>query len=356
MKSRQQAILAAVIEKYVATAEPVGSGAIASDAALLAQFGALSPATVRSELAFLEGEGLLKQPHTSAGRVPTDAGYRFYVSEMIRPRRISRAEQTQLEVVAPPAASVEDAMQEAMIVLAKLTGYPAVASLPSGVRDNVRMLQLSPLPPRRLVLVLVTQAGRLEHRVFEIDDDVAPQTLHTVVQFLNENIGGQSLAGARSLDFENVAGGLHEAATINLARRAWEMVRDSVSDIADEKIVVQGLITLLDEPEFAEISQARAAMRLLDGGASLGELLRSAQQIAPDSPAANGVKIGAEMSDLPLDYAGARVLSFVGVSYGVAGETVGALGVLGPARMRYGDVLTIVPALAARLQLTLESF
>ena len=356
MKSRQKAILAAVIEKYVATAEPVGSSAIASDAALLAQFGALSPATVRHELAELEKEGFLQQPHTSAGRAPTDAGYRFYVREMIRPRRISRAEQSQLEVVAPPAASVEDAMQEAMLVLAKLTGYPAVASLPSAVRDNVAMLQLNPVPPRRLVLVLVTAAGRIEHRLFEINDDVAPTTLNAVVRFLNEQLGGQSLAGARGLNFESVSGGLHDAATIGLARRAWEMVRDSVADIADEKIVVQGLITLLDEPEFAEIGQARAAMRLLDGGASLGELLKSAQQWPLDWPLGHGVRIGAEMCEIAADHPNARVLSFVGVSYGVGGETLGALGVLGPARMRYADALTIVPALAARLQMTLESF
>ena len=354
MKSRQKAILAAVIEKYVATAEPVGSGAIASDAALLAQFGALSPATVRSELAWLENEGLLQQPHTSAGRVPTDAGYRFYVSEMLRPRRISRAEASQLQVVAPPAASVEDAMQQAMIVLARLTGYPAVASLPSALRDNVRMLQLNPVPPRRLVLVLVTGAGRIEHRLFEIDDDVAPATLNTVVQFLNENLGEKSLADARSLDFESVSGGLHDAAAIGLAKRAWEMVRDSVADISDEKIVVQGLVTLLDEPEFAEIGPARAAMRLLDGGAGLTALLRSAQELPLDGPLAQSVRIGAQTT--LFDAPQTRALSFVGVSYGVAGESLGALGVLGPSRMRYADALAIVPALAARLQMTLESF
>ena len=353
MKSRQKAILAAVIEKYVATAEPVGSGAIASDAALLAQFGALSPATVRNELAFLEGEGLLHQPHTSAGRVPTDAGYRFYVAEMIRPRRISRAEKSQLQVVAPPAASVEDAMQQAMIVLAKLTGYPAVASLPSALRDNVRMLQLNPVPPRRLVLVLVTGAGRIEHRLFEIDDEVAPATLGTVVQFLNENLGDKSLADARGLDFESVSGGLHDAATIELARRAWEVVRDSMSDIADDKIVVQGLVTLLDEPEFAEIGSARAAMKLIDGGAGLGELLRAAQELPLDWPAARGVRIGAEATLFETPH---RALSFVGLSYGVAGQNLGAFGVLGPARMRYADALAIVPALAARLQMTLDSF
>ena len=354
LKSRQKAILAAVIEKYVSSAEPVGSGAIAGDAALLAQFGALSPATVRSELAELENQGLLQQPHTSAGRVPTDAGYRFYVSEMLRPRRISRAEQSELEVVAPPAASVEDAMQGAMIVLARLTGYPAVASLPSALRDNVRMLQLNPVPPRRLVLVLVTGAGRIEHRLFEIDDDVAPATLNIVVQFLNENLGDKALSDARALDFESVSGGLHDAAAIGLARRAWEMVRDSVADIADEKIVVQGLVTLLDEPEFAEISSARAAMRLLDGGAGLTALLRSAQELPLDWPVAQGVRIGAETTLFEVPQT--RALSFVGVSYGVAGQSLGALGVLGPARMRYGDALAIVPALAARLQMTLESF
>ena len=354
MKSRQKAILAAVIEKYVATAEPVGSGAIAGDAALLAQFGALSPATVRNELAFLESEGLLHQPHTSAGRVPTDAGYRFYVSEMIRPRRISRAEQSQLQVVAPPAASVEDAMQQAMLVLARLTGYPAVASLPSALSDNVRMLQLNPMPPRRLVLVLVTGAGRIEHRLFEIDDEVAPAQLNVVVQFLNETLGDKSLADVRGLDFESVSGGLHDATAIGLARRAWEMVRDSVADIADDKIVVQGLVTLLDEPEFAEIGPARAAMKLLDGGAGLSELLRSAQQLPLDWPVARGVRIGADMT--LFEAPGARALSFVGVSYGMDGETLGAFGVLGPARMRYADALAIVPALAARLQMTLKSF
>ncbi len=354
LKARQKAILAAAIERYVLTAEPVGSNAIAGDGKLLAQFGALSSATVRNELAELENLGLLRQPHTSAGRVPTEAGYRFYVDESLRPRQISGLEERQLETVAPPASSVEDVMREAMRVLAKLTGYPAVASLPSAQRDTLRFLQLNPVPPRRLILVLGTTSGRIEHRFFEIDAEISAPKLNTVVNFLNENLGGQNLSKVRSLDFETVSKGLHDAQVLELSRRAWELVRASVADISDEKIVVQGLITLLDEPEFNEIGSARAALRLFENEDALGGLLRVAQELPLDWPAARSVRIGRELSGL--DEKGAAIFSFVGVSYGAGGENWGALGVMGPSRMRYADAVALVPALAARLQMTLESF
>jgi heat-inducible transcriptional repressor len=357
LKARQKAILAAAVERYVLTAEPVGSSAIAGDAQLLAQFGALSSATVRNELAELENLGLLRQPHTSAGRVPTEAGYRFYVDESLRPRAISGAEERQLEVVAPPAASFEDALREGMAVLAKLTGYPAVASLPSASRDTMRFVQLNPLAPRRLVLVLVTAAGRIEHRLFEIDAEISASRLKVVVNFLNENLGGQNLSNVRALDFETVSKGLHDAAVLELSRRVWELVRDSIKDISDEKIVVQGLITLLDEPEFAQIGTARAAMRLFEDENAIGGLLRLAQELPPEFAAARAVRIGHEMPHLdPNIEQTVTQFSFVGISYGAGGETLGALGVMGPSRMRYADAVALVPALAARLQMTLESF
>lgn len=358
LKPRQKAILAAVIENYVRTAEPVGSNLVAACPLLGAKFGALSGATVRNELAELEGLGFLAQPHTSAGRIPTDAGYRFYVREMLAPREVSAREHTQLERVAPPAASVEDALKEAVQVLTRLTGYPALASLPSAKGDNVQWLQLNPVAPRRLVLVLVTSQGRIEHRLFDVGDEVATARLETVVRFLNENLGGQSLSRVRTLDFSVVSAGLHDETTLRLAARAWEMVRSSVADIADEKIVVQGLVALLDEPEFSHIGSARAAMRLLEDEAALGDLLRHArsqgQQAQGHQSSAGSVAIGGDL--LAPDHPAAKTFSFVSISYGAGDEIFGALGVLGPARMRYNDVLTLVPALAARLQLTLESF
>ena len=354
LRPRQKAILAAVIERYVATAEPVGSSALAADPKLLAGCGALSSATIRNELAELENQGLLAHPHTSAGRIPTDAGYRIYVNEMLRPRPIRAAEQRQLETVAPPLSSVEDTLREATAILARLTGYPAVASLPHAQRDTVRALQLNAVAAQRLILVLVTAAGRIEHRLFDVDDQIPASRLQTVVNFLNEQLGNRPLGTVRNLDFETVSRGLHDEATLRLARKTWELVRQSVADIADDGIVVQGLITLLDEPEFTEIGSARAAMRLFEDETALGGLLRTAEGLPRDLPTSQTIRIGRELP--PTSNPAAQWFSFVGIAYGSGGEAMGALGVLGPARMRYADAISLVPALAARLQITLEAF
>jgi heat-inducible transcriptional repressor len=354
LKTRQKAILAAVIERYVASAEPVGSVALVSDARIVAQFGQLSSATIRNELAELEELGLLAHPHTSAGRVPTDAGYRVYVDEMLHPRPLMPAEQANLEAwISIPPASLEDALREATLALARLTGYPAVATLPGAKQDTMRRVQLNPVPPRRLILVLVTGAGRIDHRLFDVESDVPVKRLNTVVNFLNEQMGGRTLGALRGLRFEDVSQGLHEAETLNLARRAWELVRQSVSDVNDEQILVQGLITLLNEPEFSDIGQARAAMQLFDDQNALGDLLRAsmpADRVA--SPTSHTVVIGHE---LPNINPAIERFSLVGVAYGTGGEILGTVGVMGPTRMKYADAVSLMPALAARLRFCLET-
>ena len=355
LRSRQKSILAAVIERYVAGAEPVSSSALAKDQRFAAQCGQLSSATIRNELAELEELGLLRHPHTSAGRVPTDAGYRLYVDEMLRPRPLPPAERAQLEAwISAPPASLEDALQEATSALARLTGYPAIASLPAARRDTMRQVQINPVPPRRLILVLVTGAGRIDHRMFEVESDVPVRRLTTVVNFLNEQLGGHSLGAIRALQFEAVSAGLHDAETLNLARRAWELVRQSVADAGDEKIVVQGLITLLNEPEFSEIGQARSAMQLFDDQEMMSDLLRASVPAGSMAmPTTGTVVIGQE-----LPYANHPAIerfSLVGVAYGAGGEVLGAVGVMGPTRMKYADTVSIMPALAARLRLCLET-
>lgn len=360
LRSRQKLILAAVIERYVAGAEPVGSSALAKDKQFAAQCGQLSSATIRNELSELEELGLLRHPHTSAGRIPTDAGYRFYVDEMLRPRPLPPAERARLDAwISAPPASLEDALREATLALARLTGYPAVASLPAAKRDTMRQVQINPVPASRsggarLILVLVTGAGRIDHRLFEVENDVPVNRLNTVVNFLNEQLSGRSLGVVRALQFETVSKGLHDAETLNLARRAWDLVRQSVADAADEKIVVQGLITLLNEPEFSEINHARAAMQLFDDQETMSDLLR--MSLPTDGiarPTTGTVVIGQE-----LPYANHPAIerfSLVGVAYGAGGEILGTVGVMGPTRMKYADTVAIMPALAARLRLCLET-
>jgi heat-inducible transcriptional repressor len=364
LSARQKALLSIVIERYVRDAEPIGSAVLASDASFRALFGPVSSATIRAELAELEEAGLLAQPHTSAGRVPSDAGYRFYVNEMLRPRPLRSAEKTALQNIPTPPSSVEDALRDATALLAQMTGYPAVATLPSGARDTMRQVQISSVPPHRLLLVLLTQSGRVENRLFEVGaEEIGANTsrLTQVANFLNENLRGRTLSEVRALSFDDVSAGLHEAGTIALARRAWEHARASVGDLHDERLVVQGVVTLLDEPEFSEIEHARAALRLFDNASALSDLLAanmSAVQFQRENEkrGPQTIVIGREHG-LVFEAGGPSVerLSFVGIAYGVGGEVLGTVGVLGPTRMKYGDALSLVPALSARLQQSLES-
>jgi heat-inducible transcriptional repressor len=274
---------------------------------------------------------------------------------------VRAGERAQIKAHIPtPASSVEDALEDATQILAQLTGYPAIASLPVAGRDTMRQVQLNPLPPHRLVLVLVTAAGRVEHRMLEVEAGVPATRLNTVVNFLNHQFSGRNLADVRALRWEDVSQNLHDAAALQLARRAWELVRGAVGEIADEQIVVQGLLTLLDEPEFAEIERARNAMRLLQDAGTLNMLLRATTEAARATGGA--VVIGSELRGLPFGFAtdsgfdaSLERFSFVGISYGAGGEVMGTVGVLGPTRMKYADAVSLVPALAGRLQESLET-
>jgi heat-inducible transcriptional repressor len=353
LNERQRALLAAVIERYVQTAEPVGSAAMAADAGFVARVGSVSSATIRNELAELENLGLLAHPHTSAGRVPTDAGYRLYVNEMLRPRAIKPQERAQIHSqISSPASSVEDVLRDACVALAKLTGYPAVATLPQAGRDTVRQVQLNSLPPRRLVLALVTQTGRIEHRVFEVGADLPDERLATVVNFLNQKLSGRALSALRVLNFREISEGLHGAETLSLASRAFDFVKQSAEELGDERIVVQGLITLLDEPEFSDIRDARQAMRLFENAGAMNDLLQTPLEMyRPEN--AYAVVIGHELN--AIDNPVAQRFSVVGVAYGLGDDVLGTVAVMGPTRMKYADAVSLAPVLAQRLKDSLES-
>ncbi len=360
---RQRAVLGAVIERYVENAEPVGSSALAGDAKFRALAGNLSTATLRNELAELENLGLLMQPHTSAGRVPTDAGYRFYVNEMLRPRPLRSSERAQIrQQVNAPASSVEDALRAATGALSQLTGYAAVATLPTMARDTMRQVQISPIPPHRLLLVLLTGSGRVENRLFEVGPHDLQSAnvgrLTTIANFLNEQLGGCSLAQVRATAFEDVSQGLHEESTLQLARRVWEQIRASLEELGDERLIVQGVVTLLDEPEFSEIEHARGVVRLFENSGALGDLLAG---LDVQGDGLHAIVIGSEHArhearwNAGLTGTTVERFSFVGIAYAAGGEVLGTVGVMGPKRMKYAEAVSLVPALAARLQTALET-
>src|SRR5579875_1144283 len=178
---RRLDVLRAIIEDFISTNEPVGSKAIADRHNL-----GVSPATIRNDMAVLEEEGLIAQPHTSAGRIPTDAGYRLFVDRLTELKPLSNAERRAIRTFLDGAADLDDVLHRAVRTLAQLTRHVAVVEYPSLSRSRVRHLELVGLTASRLMLVLITDTGRVEQRIVDIPRPVAEQDVYELRSTLNQ--------------------------------------------------------------------------------------------------------------------------------------------------------------------------
>ena len=196
MASRQLEILKAIVDEYVATEEPVGSKTIASRAGL-----GISPATIRNEMAVLEDAGLITQPHTSAGRIPTNKGYRVFVDQLDQIKPLSNAERKAIENFLDGASDLDDVISRTVRLLAQVTKQVAVVQYPSLIKAKVRHIELVLLNPNRVMIVLITDTGRVEQRMVELPFDINESALSDLHNKLNVAIATQSLANvATKLD------------------------------------------------------------------------------------------------------------------------------------------------------------
>ncbi len=188
MSVRRLEILRAIVDEYVATQEPVGSKSIAARSGL-----GISPATIRNEMAVLEEEGLITHPHTSAGRIPTDLGYRVFVDKLATVKPLSSAERRAIETFLEGALDLDDVVLRTVRLLADVTKQVAVVQYPSMVKSRVRHVELVALTPSRLMMILITDAGRVEQRVLELSSDASEVFLSTLRNQINNAVMGQRL-------------------------------------------------------------------------------------------------------------------------------------------------------------------
>src|SRR5882757_753018 len=189
LDERKLDVLRAIVEDYVATQEPVGSRALVERHQLR-----VSAATVRNDMAALEDEGYLRQPHTSAGRVPTDRGYRLFVDKLSRIKPLSPAERRAIERFLIGAVDLDDVVHRTVRLLAQVTGQVAVVQYPSLSRSSVRHLELVPVSTTRLMLVMITDTGRVEQRNVELPGPTSPEQVAAMRTLINEKLGGRRLA------------------------------------------------------------------------------------------------------------------------------------------------------------------
>jgi heat-inducible transcriptional repressor len=322
---RQERILELVVEGYLEGGHPLGSKAIAAESQL-----GVGPSTVRYELAMLEEQGLLAHPHTSAGRVPTDAGYRYFVDRLLEPPQ--RAE-LEIELV---RREVDDAMRVAAETLSQVTSLLAVVTAPSIETATIRHVEVIQLQPQVVMVVTITSTGGVAKRVLPFREPVDPGLVSWAGEYLNEQLVGLGL-GARML-VKRIA----DPSLPATERRFVESLTPAFTELAataEERLYVDGTARLFTEHRFQDLAQITQLMDVLEHRVGLLGALASALA-APDVM----VRIGAE-NELP----GLHSVALVAKGYGLPGRPLGAVSVLGPVRMDYGVAISTVREAAKQL-------
>ena len=326
MSVRRLEILRAIVDEYVATQEPVGSKSIAARSGL-----GISPATIRNEMAVLEEEGLITHPHTSAGRIPTDLGYRVFVDKLATVKPLSSAERRAIETFLEGALDLDDVVLRTVRLLADVTKQVAVVQYPSMVKSRVRHVELVALTPSRLMMILITDAGRVEQRVLEFSSDASDVFLSTLRNQINNAVMGQRLPDVA----DRISGILESYSATD--RKNVAVVISALIEMAmerpEEKVVLAGTANLA---RFSEdfSTHMHPVLEALEEQVVLLRLLGDAGENVQ-------VRIGTEQIERNL-----RSTSLVTVGYGATDSPLGALGVLGPTRMDYAGSIAAVSAVA----------
>jgi heat-inducible transcriptional repressor len=333
LTERQRDILRRVVEEHVVTGQPIGSKHLVQAAGLR-----VSASTVRSELAELEGHELLTHPHTSAGRVPTDRGYRLYVDDLLE--RLGRPGGFPLDLSA--GGEVDEALEATTQALSELTRLLALVSAPPLEAADVRHVEVLLLQAQIVMAVVITSTGGVSKRVLTFDAPVDPGLPHWAAEYLNEQVAGLKL-GTHALRqrFEDTALSPRERAFLNLL---WPAFTGLAAD--DRRLFVGGAAELLNDLRLEDFEGYRSLLDVLERRAALLELLAGA--IEPDRLF---VRVGHELA-----YPGLHDVALVGAAYGVVNRTLGAVSILGPLRMDYETAIQSVRAAATELSRFAEGY
>jgi heat-inducible transcriptional repressor len=337
LDERKRAVLRAVVTEYIATGQPVGSAHVVRAASL-----DVSAATVRSDMGALEELGLITQPHTSAGRVPTDRGYRWFVDDLRNAPALDARQREVIEELLGSARDVEDLLARTTTVLSQLTRLVSLVISPAIATSRLRLVELVPLGPLSALLLLVADTGRVEKHTVELPVGGDERDLDRTRSMLAER-----LVGRRFSDVGPVLSMLSEEAPSDL-RAIVRAVAEAAVDVREERVhqvFVGGQSSLADDVSLQRDELARL-LQLLEERETLARLLEEA--VEGPSGGAPTVRIGGEnpIEDL-------RVTSLVAQRYRLVSS--GSLGVLGPTRMDYGSALATVRAVSDQLQRTLDA-
>ncbi len=334
MEERKRRVLNAIIKDYIANAEPVGSRAVAKKYGL-----GVSPATIRNEMSDLTEDGYIEQPHTSAGRIPSGKGYRFFVDHLMEREHLTTDQVREVrEVLAGELGEMDSFMRSLTGMISRLTNYTAIAALPERGNGRVANIQLVQVNDYQVLVVLLASTGIIRHKLIDMPRPLAPAYLGRLEDLLRRRLVGQEI---KLISHELLKELLLELQLQQeAAEQALDLLEHSLLPEEHNRIFTSGVMHMLSQPEFRDIDKLKGLFSLLEEDTKVRELLDSADA----GQKMLTVTIGGEM---PVE--GAKDCSMVVANYFVNGEKAGSLGVLGPTRMSYGRTVSLMEFIAAEL-------
>ena len=339
LTDRGQKILEAIIEEYIATAQPVGSKALTQNQGIK-----LSPASVRNVMAELEELGYLVSPHTSAGRIPTEKGYRFYVDTILRVSEMDRGQKDQIELhYRQQGLQMTDMLREASRTLSSISHYTGLVMIPRLKATIFRHIEFVKLSPRLILAVFVTQSGLVQNKLVEVDEDLSPRELEKITNYLNQTMTGLSIQDVRTRIITEMA--QEKALYDQLMRRAFTLSSAALVDESNGDVIIEGTSRFLEQPEFSDLDCMKRIVQTFEQKSALVELLDRGLET-------KGVQviIGSETEHTELSDC-----SLITAAYSGKRGTLGTLGVIGPNRMPYATIIPIVDYTASLISRLLDT-
>ena len=331
LSSRQLLVLQVIIDEFITTAQPIGSRAISKKETV-----SFSSATIRNEMADLEEMGLIEKTHSSSGRIPSEKGYRFYVDHLLSPFHLSARELNSItRTFQKGMFEFEKVVQESARVLSDLTNYTSIILGPEVFETKLKQLQIVSLSPHTALAILVTNTGHVEHRSFNVPKEISSQDLEKLVNILNERLTGVPIIRLQEKLYSEVEGLLRKYTSDFTT--AYQYLKAALFDEQPIKLYIGGKTNILMQPEFKDIEKVKSLYSVMEQEDKIASLLR---------PEKDGIKVSIGQENKMDAMQGCSLIT---ATYSLGEKQMGTLALLGPTRMEYSRVISLLNVLSAQM-------
>lgn len=335
LTDRQLLILQVIVDDFIQSAQPVGSRSLSKKEKI-----SFSSATIRNEMADLEELGFIEKTHTSSGRVPSEKGYRYYVDHLLSPNTLNQHDIVTIKsIFAEKIFEFEKIIQKSAKILSELTNYTSIVLGPDVSINKLKRIQIIPLNRQTAIAIFVTDTGHVENRTFYLPPSIDAGELEKVVNILNDRLTNVPLEELNNKMYKEVATLLRQH-IVNV-----DLMLNTVADLfkmpTNEKLFFAGKTNILSQPDFHDLTKIRTLMNMIEQEEWVYELIKK-------NPAGINVKIGRENNNLAMENC-----SLITATYSVGAEKLGTIAILGPTRMEYSRVISLMQFLSKDLTVAL---